>query len=61
GTNLAEFLMDGNQEGDRKKSVKELEMFDLKALEDCKRLSMNYSKQLFSIYQSKDDPFFLPS
>ncbi|XP_026417671.1 paramyosin-like [Papaver somniferum] len=61
GTTLAEFLMDGNHEGDLKKSVKELEMFDSKALEDCKRLSMYYSTQLFSMYQSKDDPFFLPS
>ncbi|XP_026403334.1 spindle pole body component 110-like isoform X2 [Papaver somniferum] len=61
GTTLAEFLMDGNHEGDLKKSIKELEMFDSKALEDCKKLSMYYSTQLFSIYQSKDDPFFLPS
>ncbi|OVA06393.1 hypothetical protein BVC80_8981g31 [Macleaya cordata] len=61
GTVLAEFLMDGDREGDLKKSFKELEKFDPKALEECKRLARHYSKQLFNIYQNKEDPFFLPS
>ncbi|KAI3972624.1 hypothetical protein MKX01_019282 [Papaver californicum] len=61
GTALVEFLMDGEQDGDLKKSVKDLEMFDRKAVGDCRRLAANYSKQLFSIYQKKEDPFFLPT
>lgn len=61
GAALAEFLMDGGQEGDLNKSVKDLEMFDRKAVGDCRRLAANYSKQLFSIYQKKEDPFFRPT
>ncbi|MCL7030842.1 hypothetical protein MKW94_007459 [Papaver nudicaule] len=61
GTTLAEFLMNGDPKGDLKKSVKDLEMFDREALGHCKRLATNYSKQLFTIYQKKEDPFFLPS
>ncbi|OVA06390.1 hypothetical protein BVC80_8981g28 [Macleaya cordata] len=53
--------MDGDLEGDLKKSVKELEMFDPKALEECKRLAKHYSKQLLTIYQNKEDSFFLPN
>ncbi|KAI3965709.1 hypothetical protein MKX01_010666 [Papaver californicum] len=61
GTYLAEFLSDGSQEGDLVKSVKELEMFDPKGLEDCTKLAIHYSKQLFTIYQNKEDPLFIPS
>ncbi|KAI3885599.1 hypothetical protein MKX03_009297 [Papaver bracteatum] len=60
GTYLAEFLTDGSQEGDLVKSVKELEMFDSKGLEDCRKLASRYSKQLFTIYENKEDPFFGP-
>ncbi|RZC87442.1 hypothetical protein C5167_035982 [Papaver somniferum] len=60
GTYLAEFLTDGSQEGDLVKSVKELEMFDSKGLEDCRKLASRYSKQLFTIYQSEEDPLFGP-
>ncbi|OVA06392.1 hypothetical protein BVC80_8981g30 [Macleaya cordata] len=60
GTTLAEFLMDGDRKGNLKKSVKELEIFDPKALEECKRLARHYSNQLFTIYQNREDPFFLP-
>lgn len=61
GRELAVFLTDGNPEGDLKKSVEELEMFFPEGLEDCKILSTHYSKQLFTIYQNKEDPLFLPS
>ncbi|XP_026422098.1 uncharacterized protein LOC113318182 [Papaver somniferum] len=61
GSDLAEFLMDWNPEADLEKSVKELEMFDREGLEDCKTLATYYSKQLFSIYQKGEDPFFNPS
>ncbi|RZC79945.1 hypothetical protein C5167_042521 [Papaver somniferum] len=61
GTYLAEFLTDGSQEGELVKSVKELEMFDFKGLEDCRKLASRYSKQLFTIYQNKEDPLFGPS
>ncbi|RZC47934.1 hypothetical protein C5167_040876 [Papaver somniferum] len=60
-TTLAKFLMNGACQGDLKKSAKELEKFDSKGVEDCKRLSRSYSKQLFSIYQNRKDPFFLPA
>ncbi|XP_026386215.1 uncharacterized protein LOC113281642 [Papaver somniferum] len=60
-TTLAKFLMDRDCKGDLKKSVKELEIFDSKAVEDCKRLARSYSKQLFSIYQKGKDPYFLPA
>ncbi|KAF9602079.1 hypothetical protein IFM89_024846 [Coptis chinensis] len=60
GTNLAEFLMDGNREGDITKSIQELEMYSPKGLEECKRLARWYSKQLFTVYKSKEDAFFLP-
>ncbi|XP_026423786.1 uncharacterized protein LOC113319867 isoform X1 [Papaver somniferum] len=58
GSTLAEFLMDGDRRGDLKKTVEELDVFDGKAREDCKRLAKSYSKQLFRIYQNKEDPFF---
>ncbi|KAI3982218.1 hypothetical protein MKX01_038709 [Papaver californicum] len=58
GTTLALFLMDGDRRGDLKKSVEELDVFDAKAREDCKRLAKSYSKQLFKIFQNKEDPFF---
>ncbi|RZC86828.1 hypothetical protein C5167_030176 [Papaver somniferum] len=60
-TTLAKFLMDEDCEGDLNKSVKELEIFDSTAVEDCKRLARRYSTQLFSIYQNGKDPFFLPA
>ncbi|KAF8379663.1 hypothetical protein HHK36_029107 [Tetracentron sinense] len=61
GSTLAEFLSDGDPQGELKKSAKELQKYDPKALDDCKRLAAHYSKQLFEIYQNKEDPLFLPS
>ncbi|RZC93013.1 hypothetical protein C5167_028372 [Papaver somniferum] len=61
GSELAEFLLDGDPKGDLKKSQKDLEMFKPEGLGDCQRLARYYSKRLFSIYISKKDPFFSPS
>uniref|UniRef100_A0A5B7C0S6 Uncharacterized protein n=1 Tax=Davidia involucrata TaxID=16924 RepID=A0A5B7C0S6_DAVIN len=60
GTTLAEFLTDGDPKGDLNKSVKELQEYDHKGLELCRVLATRYSKQLFAIYQNKEDPLFLP-
>ncbi|CAK9318208.1 unnamed protein product [Citrullus colocynthis] len=60
GTSLAEFLTDGEPQGNLKKSVKELEEYDPKAIDLCRKLATHYSKQLFEIYGNKEDPFFLP-
>jgi hypothetical protein len=61
GSTLAEFLTGGDPGGDVKKSVKELQEYDPKAVQLCRRLATHYSKQLFEIYKNKEDPFFLPS
>jgi len=61
GSTLAEFLTDGDPEGDLKKSVKELQEYDPQAVQLCRRLATHYSKQLFEIYKNKEDPLFLPS
>lgn len=58
---MAEFLTDGDPFGPLKKSVKDLENYDRKAIDYCHKLANRYSKQLFTIYQNKEDPFFHPS
>ncbi|KAH7856024.1 hypothetical protein Vadar_031784 [Vaccinium darrowii] len=60
GSMLAEFLIDGDPQGDVNKSVEELQEYDPKAPELCRTLATHYSKQLFAIYKSKEDPLFLP-
>ncbi|KAL4557018.1 hypothetical protein LXL04_035188 [Taraxacum kok-saghyz] len=60
GSDVAEFLTDGDPNGDLNKTVEELERYDAKGVELCMRLAAKYSKQLFQIYQSKEDPYFLP-
>ncbi|KAK6155594.1 hypothetical protein DH2020_009842 [Rehmannia glutinosa] len=60
GSALAEFLTDGDPQGDLKKSVKELQEFDSKGVEKCRKLATHYSKQLFEIYKNKEDPYFHP-
>ncbi|MCL7049535.1 hypothetical protein MKW94_009779 [Papaver nudicaule] len=60
GSEMAAFLTDNNPEGDLKKSVEELEMFMPGGLEDCKTLARFYSRELFTIYQNQEDPFFGP-
>lgn len=54
------FLTDGDSQGDVTKSVEELQKYDPKAIELCRKFATHYSKQLFEIYKSKEDPFFLP-
>ncbi|URE20173.1 Nucleotide-sugar transporter [Musa troglodytarum] len=61
GSTMAEFLTDGDPFGPLKKSVKDLENYDRKAIDYCHKLANRYSKQLFTIYQNKEDPFFHPS
>ncbi|GMH08918.1 hypothetical protein Nepgr_010758 [Nepenthes gracilis] len=58
GTMIAEFLTDGDPHGDLKRSVEEFQEFDCEALELCRTLASRYSKQLFEIYQNKEDPFW---
>ncbi|XP_055828895.1 uncharacterized protein LOC129896929 [Solanum dulcamara] len=58
GSTLAEFLTDGNRQGDLMKSMKELQAYDPSGIELCITLATRYSKQLFSIYKNKEDPFF---
>ncbi|XP_038898046.1 uncharacterized protein LOC120085872 [Benincasa hispida] len=61
GTSLAEFLTDGNPQGNLNKSVKEVEEYDPNAIDLCRKLATHYSKQLFEIFGNKEDPFFLPA
>ncbi|KAL5221600.1 hypothetical protein ABZP36_026313 [Zizania latifolia] len=60
GSRIAEFLLDGDAFGPLKKTVRDLEEYDRYALEFCHKLAARYSKQLFSIYQNKEDPDFIP-
>lgn len=59
GTTLAEFLIDGDPKGKLTKSKMELMAYDPKGLDDCRRLAIEHSKQLFEIYQKQEDPLFL--
>lgn len=56
---MAEFLIAGDPQKKLRKSVAELEKHDQKGLSDCRRLAVTHAKQLFEIYQKKEDPFFL--
>ncbi|KAL8232106.1 hypothetical protein R6Q57_001884 [Mikania cordata] len=58
---LAEFLIDGDCNDDLKKKVEELREYDSNGIELCMSLAAKYSKQLFRIYQNKEDPYFIPS
>ncbi|KAF5203578.1 Homeobox-leucine zipper hox24, partial [Thalictrum thalictroides] len=58
GTLLAEFLLGGNLDGEMKKSVEELKRYLPSGIDECKRLAKKYSEQLFTVYRSKEDPFF---
>ncbi|XP_057463866.1 uncharacterized protein LOC130753720 [Actinidia eriantha] len=49
GTTLAEFLTDGDPQGEMKKSVKEQQEHDPKGPELCRTLATHYSKQLYAI------------
>ncbi|KAK4362977.1 hypothetical protein RND71_018218 [Anisodus tanguticus] len=58
GSTLAEFLTDGDPQGDMNKSMEELQAYDSKGVEVCITLATRCSKQLFAIYKNKEDPFF---
>ncbi|KAJ0753133.1 hypothetical protein HanPI659440_Chr09g0332331 [Helianthus annuus] len=60
GCQLAEFLTDGDSNGDLNKTVEELEEYDSEGIKRCKDLAKKYSNQLFKIYQNKEDPYFRP-
>ncbi|GER34335.1 casein lytic proteinase B4 [Striga asiatica] len=60
GSDLAKFLTDGDPDGDVNKTVDELQKFDTRGVEQCRKLAIHYSRQLFDIYKSREDPFFHP-
>ncbi|XP_048562531.1 uncharacterized protein LOC125543276 [Triticum urartu] len=58
GSHIAEFLLDGDALGPPRKTVDDLEKYDKYALKFCQKIARHYSKQLFAIYQNKEDPYF---
>lgn len=60
-TTLAKFLIDGDPQGKLKKSTTDLKKYDPKGLDECRNVATRYCKQLFEIYDKKQDPYFLPS
>ncbi|CAN1158432.1 hypothetical protein LINPERPRIM_LOCUS11855 [Linum perenne] len=60
GSEIGGFLTGGDPLGDMVKSVEELEAHDYKGVEKCRELAFKYAKQVFQIYQNKEDPFFSP-
>ncbi|CAE6238020.1 unnamed protein product [Arabidopsis arenosa] len=58
GTSIALFLTDGDPAGDMKKSVEDLKSFKFEDVKKCEILACKYSKQLFQIYNNREDPFF---
>ncbi|KAL7106966.1 hypothetical protein ACP275_06G024700 [Erythranthe tilingii] len=60
GSELAEFLTDGDTWGDVKKTEEELRQFNSYGIEHCTKMATHYSKQLFEIYENNEDSFFRP-
>lgn len=58
GCQLGEFLTGGDPKGDVKVSVEQLLQHDAMGVDLCRKFALHYSKQLFMIYQSREDPFF---
>ncbi|XP_021754314.1 nucleoprotein TPR-like [Chenopodium quinoa] len=58
-TNLAKFLTDA--QGGLIKTLTDLEKFDPKGADDCKKIALAHSKQLFDIYKNGKDPCFAPA
>lgn len=58
GNQLAKFLVDGDPLGKLRKSVKELQQYDSKGMDECRKLARNHYKQLYQMYQKEEDPFF---
>ncbi|XP_076935767.1 uncharacterized protein LOC143602601 [Bidens hawaiensis] len=61
GSELAVFLMGRDPDGDLNKTVEELKEYDPKGVDRCRNLALKYSKQLFKIYENKEDPCFPPA
>ncbi|XP_076937438.1 uncharacterized protein LOC143605067 [Bidens hawaiensis] len=61
GSELAVFLMGRDPDGDLNKTVEELKEYDAKGVKRCRNLALKYSKQLFKIYENKEDPYFPPA
>jgi hypothetical protein len=59
GSRIAQFFLDGDASVPLKKAAQDLKKFDRYGLEFCHKMAFRYSKQLFAIYQSKDDPCYL--
>ncbi|KAG2594816.1 hypothetical protein PVAP13_5KG022600, partial [Panicum virgatum] len=60
GSHIAEFLLGGDRDGPLMKTIPDLEKHDPSAVGFCRKVASNYSKQLFAIYQNKEDPYFHP-
>ncbi|XP_051223779.1 uncharacterized protein [Lolium perenne] len=58
GSRVAQFLLDGDAFGPLKKTAQDLKKYDRYGLQFCHKMAFRYSKQLFAIYQSKEDPYF---
>lgn len=58
GSNYAEFLIDGDESGQLKKSARALETRFPGALKICQGIASHHSKQLFEIYSNNEDPFW---
>ncbi|XP_074319765.1 uncharacterized protein LOC141656681 [Silene latifolia] len=58
GTELGDFLTDGNPDNDVMKTVEELEAYDPEGPDVCYKLAARYSTQLFEMYQTEEDEFF---
>ncbi|CAI0546656.1 unnamed protein product [Linum tenue] len=60
GSEIAEFLTDGDLLGDMNKSVEELQARfpDPDGLQACREMASTYNKQLFEIYENKEDHFW---
>lgn len=59
GCSFAEFLVDGDESGQLKKSARALETrFFPGALQMCQEIASHHSKQLFGIYSNNEDPFW---
>lgn len=57
-TNLAKFLIDEDAKGRLKKTLVDLEKHDANGADNCRRIALSRSKQLFDIYKNGKDPLF---
>ncbi|WOG86348.1 hypothetical protein DCAR_0205551 [Daucus carota subsp. sativus] len=58
GSHLAKFLTNGDPKGKLQKSVDELQQYDSKGIDECRKLARNYYRQLFQMYKKEEDPLF---